>query len=84
MSRAGEFPRPFSSSRNFTTMLMQISTAVRKRCWDELDATVPDTDTGHSSALTTLCEMANAAIDIVNVWIKNGGIIRELSGQGAE
>lgn len=41
---------------------------------DEFDTEVPDTDEGHSSALTALCELANPAMDIVNAWIKAGGL----------
>jgi len=41
---------------------------------DELDADVPDTDEGHSNALTALCDLANPAMDTVDSWIKAGGI----------
>ena len=51
---------------------------------EELDATVPDTDEGHSGALTALCDLANPAMDLVDEWIKAGGIIAESPQQGDE
>ena len=50
---------------------------------DELDAAVPDTDEGHSTALVALCDLANPAMDTVDTWIKAGGIAAAQSTEGA-
>lgn len=41
---------------------------------DELDAAAPDTDEGHAAALAALCELMTPAVQIVDAWIRSGGI----------
>jgi hypothetical protein len=41
---------------------------------DELDAKAPDTDEGHSGALSAMCDLMNPSQEIVDIWIKAGGI----------
>lgn len=41
---------------------------------NELDSGTPDTDEGHRHALTTLIDLMNPAMDLVNDWLKSGGI----------
>lgn len=41
---------------------------------EELEARFPSTDEGHRSALDALCQLANPAMDIVNSWLKTGGL----------
>jgi hypothetical protein len=48
---------------------------------DELDSVAPDTDEGHSSAMNCFCKLANAAMDIVDVWIKSGAIRKAFAAQ---
>lgn len=45
---------------------------------DEWDDAAPDTDAGHRAALDKLCDLCNPAMDIVDKWIKGGGV-REAS-----
>ena len=44
---------------------------------EEWDDAAPDTDEGHLAALYKLCDLCNPAMDIVDRWIKAGGILRE-------
>lgn len=46
---------------------------------DELDAEAPDTDEGHTEALTRLCDLMNPAMEMINFWLKAGGIAKALS-----
>jgi len=48
---------------------------------DQLDSMVPDTDEGHSAALAKLCDIANPAMDLVDEWIKLGGLRSKLREQ---
>lgn len=47
---------------------------------DEMDKHVPDTDEGHSSALSALCDICNPAQEIINDWIAAGGIREAAKG----
>jgi hypothetical protein len=44
---------------------------------DELDAAVPDTDDGHTSAMNALCDLMNPAMEIVSEWLASGGARRD-------
>lgn len=50
---------------------------------EEMDDAAPDTDEGHRAALDKLCDLCNPAMDIVDAWIKAGGI-REASKSWAK
>lgn len=39
---------------------------------EQLDAAGPDTDEAHQANLNSLCDLMGAAMEIVNVWLKNG------------
>lgn len=45
---------------------------------EEMDRQAPDTDEGHKAALDAICDLSNAAMEIVDGWIKSGGVGREL------
>lgn len=51
---------------------------------EQLDAEVPDTDEGHSAAMTALCHLANPAMDAVDAWIRSGGIAAGRPGRGEQ
>lgn len=44
---------------------------------DELDAAQPQTDEGRRAAMNALCDVMNPAIEIVNQWIVEGGLVTE-------
>jgi len=46
---------------------------------DGLGATVSDTDAGHTSGVTALCDLMNPAMDIINEWLASGGAVRDLA-----
>ncbi|AMV17418.1 hypothetical protein [Planctomyces sp. SH-PL14] len=75
--RAGVVPR---SVKHFS----ELHDYVAANCYggieallDELDADVPDTDEGHSSAMTALCDLMNPAMDLVTEWLGSGGAMRD-------
>ena len=43
---------------------------------EQLDAAQPDTDEGHTTALNAACDLLNPAIETVDAWLANGGILR--------
>ena len=48
---------------------------------EEIDARVPDTDEGHKRAIDELCELANPAMDIVDSWLKTGGLTAAIAAK---
>lgn len=42
---------------------------------DELHAAAPDNDEGHTQALNELCDLMNAAMEIVSKWLETGAVI---------
>ena len=42
---------------------------------EELDAAGPDTDEQHVANLGRLCDLCNPAMELVDQWIKDGGLL---------
>ena len=82
--RLGRVPRTVASFSELHDYVDANCYGGTEKLLEDLDAECPDTDEAHTTALNTLFDILNPAMDIVDRWIKSGNLMNVEITSGKE